>query len=84
MSLLGDPQIEIVRASESGTELPPETMVATSSQPPVSPVLSELVEIAAKLRQLSPERQKQLSEQIHGLIEQAQKEETSSRGASPK
>jgi ABC-type transporter Mla subunit MlaD len=84
VALMGDPQIEIVRASESGTELPAETLVATSSQAPVAPILSELVEIAAQLRQLSPERQKQLSEEIHALIEKARQEETGSRAAAPK
>jgi len=84
VALLGDPQIEIVRASDTGTELPPETMVATSSQAPVVPTQSELVEMAAQLRQLSPERQKQLSQEIHALIDKAQKEETSSRATAPK
>lgn len=78
VSLLGDPQIEIVRASDAGTELPPETLVATSSQPPVAPVLSELVEIAEQLRKLSPERQKLLAEQIRALIEKARQEEAAS------
>jgi hypothetical protein len=59
-------------------------MVATSSQPPVAPILSELVEIAAQLRQLSPDRQKKLSEEIRALIEKARQEETSSRGAPQK
>jgi ABC-type transporter Mla subunit MlaD len=70
-SLLGDPQIEIIRNADTGAELLIGSTVDVSPLPSAPSSITNLLDEASKFSRLPPEKQGQIAQQIRVLIDAA-------------
>jgi ABC-type transporter Mla subunit MlaD len=83
VGLFADPQIEILRASDSGPELPAGSTVVATSLPSAISVFADLLDIVAEVRRLPPDKQKQVAQQIRAIIDEAKDGSSTGMEAEP-
>jgi len=68
VALLANPQIEIVRSTDAGSLLPVGSTVMVASPPSALTVFTGLLEAASEMRDLPPDKQKRVADQIRAVI----------------